>query len=89
MADIARYPLVRHLRGSATTHVEQIRNGKTIRAGVGAYSWMRSSPVLAMATIISGSINFFRINCCAVSSTPHSTPANAVAASKTFCPSCR
>jgi regulator of protease activity HflC (stomatin/prohibitin superfamily) len=41
MADIARYPLVRHLRGSATTHIEQIRNGRTIRAGVGASFWFR------------------------------------------------
>jgi len=41
MADIARYPLVRHLRGSGTTHVEQIRNGQTIRAGVGASFWFR------------------------------------------------
>jgi regulator of protease activity HflC (stomatin/prohibitin superfamily) len=41
MADIARYPLVRHLRGSSTTHVEQIRNGTTIRAGVGASFWFR------------------------------------------------
>lgn len=41
MADIARYPLVRHLRGSGTTHVEQIRNGRTIRTGVGASFWFR------------------------------------------------
>ncbi|MFZ2502616.1 MAG: SPFH domain-containing protein [Nocardioides sp.] len=41
MADIARYPLVRHLRGTGTTHVEQIRNGKTVRAGVGASFWFR------------------------------------------------
>lgn len=41
MADIARYPFVRHLRGSGTAHVEQIRNGKTIRAGVGASFWFR------------------------------------------------
>lgn len=41
MADIARYPLFRHLRGSGTTHVEQIRNGKAIRAGVGASFWFR------------------------------------------------
>lgn len=41
MADIARYPLFRHLRGSGTTHVEQIRNGQTIRAGVGASFWFR------------------------------------------------
>jgi len=41
MADIARYPFVRHLRGAGTAHVEQIRNGKTIRAGVGASFWFR------------------------------------------------
>src|SRR5580765_2888256 len=41
MADIARYPLFRHLRGAGTTHVEQIRNGRTIRAGVGASFWFR------------------------------------------------
>lgn len=41
MADIARYPLVRHLRGSTTAHVEQIRNGATVRAGVGASFWFR------------------------------------------------
>ncbi|MFP5253810.1 MAG: SPFH domain-containing protein [Actinomycetes bacterium] len=41
MADIARYPVFRHLRGSGTTHVEQIRNGKTIRGGVGASFWFR------------------------------------------------
>ena len=27
MAHIARYPFVRHLRGSGTTYVEQVRNG--------------------------------------------------------------
>lgn len=41
MADIARYPWFRHLRGSSTTHVAQIRNGKTIRSGVGASFWFR------------------------------------------------
>jgi len=41
MADIARYPLVRHLRGSSTTHIEHIRNGRTLRAGVGASFWFR------------------------------------------------
>lgn len=41
MADIARYPFVRHLRGSSTTHVEQIRNGRAVRAGVGASFWFR------------------------------------------------
>jgi regulator of protease activity HflC (stomatin/prohibitin superfamily) len=41
MADIARYPLFHHLRGSGTAHVEQIRNGRTVRAGVGASFWFR------------------------------------------------
>lgn len=41
MADIARYPLVRHLRGTTTTHVQHVRNGKTIHAGVGAAFWFR------------------------------------------------
>ena len=41
MADIARYPFARHLRGSSTTHVGHIRNGRTIRAGVGASFWFR------------------------------------------------
>ncbi|RKT84964.1 SPFH domain / Band 7 family protein [Saccharopolyspora antimicrobica] len=41
MADIARYPLVRHLRGSTTTYVEHVRRGKTVRAGVGASFWFR------------------------------------------------
>jgi hypothetical protein len=41
MADVARYPLVRHLRGSSTTHVEQIRNGRTIPEGIGASFWFR------------------------------------------------
>jgi regulator of protease activity HflC (stomatin/prohibitin superfamily) len=41
MADIARYPFVRHLRGTPTTYVQQIRNGKTKRAGVGSAFWFR------------------------------------------------
>lgn len=41
MADITRYPLIRHLRGTPTTHVEQIRNGRMIRSGVGASFWFR------------------------------------------------
>lgn len=41
MADIARYPFLRHLRGTTTTHVEHVRNGKTVRAGVGAAFWFR------------------------------------------------
>lgn len=41
MAHIARYPFVRHLRGSGTMHVEQVRGGKTVRAGAGASFWFR------------------------------------------------
>ena len=41
MADIARYPFVRHLRGVATTHVEHVRNGETVHSGTGASFWFR------------------------------------------------
>jgi regulator of protease activity HflC (stomatin/prohibitin superfamily) len=41
MADIARYPLIRHLRGTTTAHVQHVRNGKTIHAGTGATFWFR------------------------------------------------
>lgn len=41
MADIARYPFVRHLRASGTTHIQQISNGKTVRSGTGASFWFR------------------------------------------------
>ncbi len=41
MADIARYPLLRHLRGTPTTHVQHVRNGRTIHSGVGAAFWFR------------------------------------------------
>lgn len=41
MADITRYPFVRHLRGSTTMHVEQVRDGRTARAGAGASFWFR------------------------------------------------
>jgi regulator of protease activity HflC (stomatin/prohibitin superfamily) len=41
MADIARYPLVRHLRGTATVHVQHVRNGQIIHAGTGSSFWFR------------------------------------------------
>lgn len=41
MADITRYPFVRHLRGSTTSHVEQLRGGRRVRSGVGASFWFR------------------------------------------------
>ncbi|MFT4189752.1 MAG: SPFH domain-containing protein [Aeromicrobium sp.] len=48
MADIARYPFVRHLRGGATTYVQHLRGGKTVRGGVGATFWFR--PLSAVLT---------------------------------------
>jgi regulator of protease activity HflC (stomatin/prohibitin superfamily) len=41
MADITRYPFVRHLRGGATTYVSHLRNGRTVHAGVGTAFWFR------------------------------------------------
>ena len=41
MADIARYPLVRHLRGSATAHVQHVTAGRLRHAGTGASFWFR------------------------------------------------
>ncbi|RNM17589.1 SPFH domain-containing protein [Nocardioides pocheonensis] len=41
MADITRYPFVRHLRGSTTMHVEHVRNGRALHAGTGASFWFR------------------------------------------------
>lgn len=41
MADITRYPLFRHLRGTTTTHVQHLRNGRTVHSGVGAAFWFR------------------------------------------------
>ncbi|MBO9521742.1 MAG: hypothetical protein J7518_09410 [Nocardioidaceae bacterium] len=41
MADITRYPFVRHLRGSTTMHVEHVRNGRAVHAGTGASFWFR------------------------------------------------
>jgi regulator of protease activity HflC (stomatin/prohibitin superfamily) len=41
MADITRYLLVRHLRGTTTTHVQHLRNGKIVHAGTGTAFWFR------------------------------------------------
>ena len=41
MADIARYPLLRHLRGTATTHVQHVQNGKPRHTGSGQSFWFR------------------------------------------------
>lgn len=41
MADITRYPFVRHLRGTTTGHVRHLRNGRTLHAGIGRSFWFR------------------------------------------------
>ena len=41
MADIARYPFVRHLRGTATTHIEHVKGGRTVHRGTGQSFWFR------------------------------------------------
>lgn len=41
MATITRFPFVRHLRGSATTHIERLVNGRLHDAGIGAAFWFR------------------------------------------------
>ena len=41
MADISRYPFVRHLRGAATTYVQHVRSGRIVHEGVGAAFWFR------------------------------------------------
>lgn len=41
MADITRYPFLRHLRGTATVHVQHVRNGRVRHAGTGLSFWFR------------------------------------------------
>ncbi|MGY1744675.1 SPFH domain-containing protein [Blastococcus sp. SYSU D00695] len=41
MADITRYPFVRHLRSTATAHVLRVRNGRVVQAATGASFWFR------------------------------------------------
>ncbi len=41
MADITRYPLVRHLRGTPTAHVQHQRRGRVVHAGTGLSFWFR------------------------------------------------
>lgn len=41
MADITRYPFVRHLRGTATVHVQHVRNGRIVHSGTGSSFWFR------------------------------------------------
>lgn len=41
MADIQRYPVVRHLRGAPTVHVRHQRGGRVVREGTGLAFWFR------------------------------------------------
>jgi regulator of protease activity HflC (stomatin/prohibitin superfamily) len=41
MAVIVRYPLFRHLRGTETTHVRHVRNGRVLHEGTGGSFWFR------------------------------------------------
>jgi regulator of protease activity HflC (stomatin/prohibitin superfamily) len=41
MADIQRYPIVRHLRGTPTAHVRHQRGGRLVREGTGLSFWFR------------------------------------------------
>jgi len=41
MADISRYPFVHHLRGTATVHVQHVRNGRVRHTGTGLSFWFR------------------------------------------------
>lgn len=41
MATITRFPFVRHLRGTATTHIQFLSGGRPREAGVGASFWFR------------------------------------------------
>ncbi len=41
MADIQRYPWVRHLRGAPTVHVRHQRRGRVVREGTGLAFWFR------------------------------------------------
>ena len=39
MADITRYPVVRHIRGRPTTFVQHLRHGRVIHSGTGLSFW--------------------------------------------------
>lgn len=41
MADITRYPMVRHLRGTPTMHVRHVRRGRLVNAGTGQSFFFR------------------------------------------------
>src|ERR1041384_4617843 len=41
MADISRYPGLRHLRGAPTVHIRHIRKGEVVHEGTGLSFWFR------------------------------------------------
>lgn len=41
MAEIRRYPLLRHLRAEASSHLIQLRKGRVVRSGPGLAFWFR------------------------------------------------
>ena len=41
MADISRYPFLRHLRANPTTHVRHLSNGRLVHDGTGQAFWFR------------------------------------------------
>jgi len=41
MADITRYPFLRHLSSTATTYVQLVRGGRLVRSGTGESFWFR------------------------------------------------
>ncbi len=41
MADIRRYPLLRHYRGGPTDHVLHVRRGRVVHSGTGGSFWFR------------------------------------------------
>jgi regulator of protease activity HflC (stomatin/prohibitin superfamily) len=42
MADITRYPFLRHLRGTETTYVRHVRNGRILHEGTAGSFWFRA-----------------------------------------------
>ncbi|HEX9624048.1 MAG TPA: hypothetical protein VF979_06695, partial [Streptosporangiaceae bacterium] len=41
MADITRYPMIRHLRANPTSHIRHLRRGKLVHDGTGLAFFFR------------------------------------------------
>ena len=41
MADITRYPMIRHLRATPTSHIRHLRSGKLVHDGTGLAFFFR------------------------------------------------